>query len=207
MLEGIQGDNQNTALEVGFRSLFQGVGVLCGSGVRVGQKDAGVWGRSESKWFSRTGSGCSLWTSQLCCLLGSVHDLLALHGFTVHDDCSVIKHQLSTSVLVHEDIQIFQSLLPNPQALAVLHPSLKAPTGPTIPWNLADNLLCTSYDPPLLLAYQRQWGKGTVLRRSSFIHLPTKSSYFEEGTSPLSMSLWDKLPWDLCLSGKTNCNS
>lgn len=42
MLEGIQGDNQNTALEVGFRSLFQGVGVLCGSGVRVGHKDAGV---------------------------------------------------------------------------------------------------------------------------------------------------------------------
>lgn len=79
--------------------------------------------------------------------------------------------------------------------------------GPTIPWNLADSLLCPSCDPPLLLACQSQWGRGTVVGRSSFVHLPTKSSCSKEGTSPLSMSLWDKLPWDVCLSGKTNCNS
>lgn len=152
MLKENQGYNQNTPLEVGYRSPFQGVCVLWGSAVGMGHKDAGLRGRSDPKdYFQR---------------------------------------------------EIFLSLLSNLQALAVLYHSCSLPLAPQFPGTL--QIRSTSCDPSLLLPNQSQWGKETVLRRSSFIHLPTKSSYWEEG-SPLSMSLWDKLPWDLCPSGKTNC--
>lgn len=113
MLKENQKDNQNTALAMGYRSPFQRVGVLCGRGAGMVQKDVGVrdvplgcaWGcrSTRSKWANVI----QPWAvaahhepqARLCWLLGPVMI------YSLNTAMSVTKHGLGTSVFVHGDIQ------------------------------------------------------------------------------------------------------